>query len=240
MPQLTRINPVLEVMRAAPGRISRLMLQQDAGRRLQEVQALARAQKIPLVYVPKKHLDRIDRHHQGLVAVVAPKALSSIDEILQASKNPFLVLLDGVEDPQNLGGIVRTAEGAGVDGLIIPQRRAVGLTDTVFQVSAGALEHLRVAQVTNLVRSMEALRQAGVWLVGAEGGGSRPWHEFDYTQPVGLVLGSEGKGLRDLVRKNCDEVLSLPLPGRISSLNVAAAAAVFIFEVVRQRGIAGG
>jgi len=153
---------------------------------------------------------------------------------------PFVMLLDGIEDPQNLGGIVRTCEGAGVDGLIIPERRAAGLTDTVFQVSAGALEHLRVARVTNLARTIGVLQQSGLWIVGAEGSGGRPWYDFDYTQPVGLVMGSEGKGLRDLVKRNCDEILSLPLAGHITSLNVASAAAVFIYEVIRQRVSARG
>lgn len=240
MPKLTRIQAVLEALRSSPQRISRLLVQQDAGRRLREVLELARAGRVPLIYVPKRHLDRIDRRHQGLAAEVAPKPLSSLEEILGASPRPFLVLLDGIEDPQNLGAVVRTAEGAGVDGLILPERRAAGITETVYQVSAGALEHLRVARVTNLARTMEVLKQAGVWLVGAEESGSRPWYDFDYTQPVGLVLGSEGRGLRELVRKSCDEVLSLPLAGHITSLNVASAAAIFIYEVVRQRALAGG
>jgi len=240
MPKLTRINPVLEILRASPGRISRLMLQQDAGRRLLEVQSLARSAHVPVIHVPRKQLDRIDRQHQGLAAVVAPKPMASVEEILAASPVPFVMLLDGIEDPQNLGGIVRTCEGAGVDGLIIPERRAAGLTDTVFQVSAGALEHLRVARVTNLARTIGVLQQSGLWIVGAEGSGGRPWYDFDYTQPVGLVMGSEGKGLRDLVKRNCDEILSLPLAGHITSLNVASAAAVFIYEVIRQRVSARG
>jgi 23S rRNA (guanosine2251-2'-O)-methyltransferase len=169
------------------------------------------------------------------MAEVSPKGYATLEEILARSPKPFVVILDEVEDPQNLGAIVRSAEGAGADGLILPERRSAGLTETVDQVSAGALEHLPVARVVNLVRAMEELKEKGLWLVGAEGSGQKPWYSFDYTGPIGIVLGSEGKGLRPLVLKTCDEVLSIPLAGRVNSLNVAAAAAVFLFEVVRQR-----
>jgi 23S rRNA (guanosine2251-2'-O)-methyltransferase len=167
---------------------------------------------------------------------LAAKGYETVEDILaRAGERPFLLLLDEVEDPQNLGAILRSAEGAGVDGVIIPERRSAGITDTVLTVSAGAAEHLRIARVANLARTMENLKKKGIWLVGAEKEGQGAWHEFDYTQPVGLVLGSEGKGLRALVRKTCDRVLSIPQMGRVNSLNVAAAAAVFLFEVVRQR-----
>jgi 23S rRNA (guanosine2251-2'-O)-methyltransferase len=134
-----------------------------------------------------------------------------------------------------LGAILRCAECAGVDGVILPERRSAGLTEAVHEVSAGALEHLKVARVPNLVQTMERLKDRGIWLVGAEGGGEGGYWEFDYTQPLGLVLGSEGKGLRPLVRKTCDKVLSIPMRGKVTSLNVASAASVFLFEVVRQR-----
>jgi 23S rRNA (guanosine2251-2'-O)-methyltransferase len=144
-------------------------------------------------------------------------------------------LLDGIEDPQNLGAIIRTAEGAGADGIILPERRTVGLSETVSLVSAGALEYLKVARVKNLARTMDDLKNRGVWLVGAEAAGKEYWCEFDYKLPVGLVLGSEGKGLRPLIRKKCDKILSIPLLGSITSLNVSAAASIFLYEVVRQR-----
>ena len=156
-------------------------------------------------------------------------------EILAGTKAPFLVLLDEIEDPQNLGAIVRSAECAGVDGLVLPERRSAGLTETVSTVAAGALEHVKIARVTNLAQTMEELKKRGLWFVGAEGGGTEPWYKFDYTVPVGIVMGSEGKGLRPLVRKRCDKILSIPLFGRINSLNVSAAAAIFLFEVARQR-----
>ena len=236
MPKICRINPLFETLTSSPQRISRILVQKDSGhKRIKEILSMARAQRIPVVFVPKKHLDRHDRHHQGVVAIVAPKAFVSVATMLDAAHLPFLVLLDGIEDPQNLGAIIRTAEGAGADGIILPERRAAGLTDTVFSVSAGALEYLQVAQVTNLARTMEELRAKGIWLVGAEGGSEKLWYDFDYTLPVALVMGSEGKGLRELIRKKCDIILSLPLLGEMTSLNVAAAAAVFMYEVVRQR-----
>ena len=236
MPKICRINPIIETLTSSPQRISRILVQKDSGhKRIKEILSMARAQRIPVVFVPKKHLDRHDRHHQGVVAVVAPKAFVSVATMLDAAHLPFLVLLDGIEDPQNLGAIIRTAEGAGADGIILPERRAAGLTDTVFSVSAGALEYIQVAQVTNLARTMEELRAKGIWLVGAEGGSEKLWYDFDYTLPVALVMGSEGKGLRELIRKKCDIILSLPLLGEMTSLNVAAAAAVFMYEVVRQR-----
>jgi 23S rRNA (guanosine2251-2'-O)-methyltransferase len=158
---------------------------------------------------------------------------------LESTESPFVVLLDGIEDPQNLGAIIRTAEGAGVDGIFIPDRRSALLTETVASVAAGALEHVKVARVKNMVKAMEELKKRGVWLVGAEGGEGRLWFDFDYSVPVGLVFGSEDKGLRPLVKKNCDAVLSLPLFGEISSLNVAAAASIFMYEVIRQRKSVG-
>lgn len=236
MHKVSRINPVMEILSSSPQRISRIMVQQDSrNSKVHEIMTLARINRISIVFVPQKHLDRLDRHHQGLMAWVARKEFSTLEDILAASSRPFLLLLDGIEDPQNLGAIMRSAEGAGMDGVILPERRAARLTDAVYSVSSGALEHLQVAQVKNLARSMDQLRDKGVWLVGAEGGRERMWYEFDYREPVALVLGSEGKGLRDLILKKCDEVLSIPLLGKITSLNVAAAATIFMFEVVRQR-----
>ena len=238
MHRIIRINPIMELLISSPQRISRLTIQSDSdNRRLQEIVALARNHRIAVTYAPRKALDRMDRHHQGVIAWVAPKGTSSVSQILADSQLPFLVLLDGVEDPQNLGAIIRSAEGAGVDGIILPERRAAGLTDTVFSVSAGALEHMGVAQVKNLARTMDELRKKDIWLVGAEAGSDLAWCDFDYTGPVGLVLGSEGKGLRPLIKEKCDAIVSIPLLGKITSLNVAAAAAVFMYEVVRQRRV---
>jgi 23S rRNA (guanosine2251-2'-O)-methyltransferase len=236
MDRIIRINPLLEALKSAPERVTKVFIQEEKGHaRIGEVIREAKARHVPCVFVPARRLDQVAPGHQGVMAEVSPKGYSSLDDILARSAKPFVVLLDEVEDPQNLGAIIRSAEGAGVDGLILPERRSAGLTQTVDTVSAGALEHLLVARVPNLVRAMSELKEKGLWLVGAEGSGEDPWYSFDYTGPVGIVLGSEGRGLRPLVRKTCDTILAIPLAGRVGSLNVAAAAAVFLFEVVRQR-----
>lgn len=236
MEKITRLNPLLEIIRSSPERVDKLLIQEGMKKpKVDEIIKEARKQGLSASFMPKKRLDRLDRHHQGAVAFVTAKGYTSADSILDSSKVPFLVLLDGIEDPQNLGAIIRTAEGAGVDGIILPERRAAGLTGAVASVSAGASEHVRVARVKNLARTLEELRRRDIWLVGAEGGQSNLWHEFDYTLPVGLIFGSEGKGIRPLVREKCDKILSIPLLGNMTSLNVGAAAAIFIYEVVRQR-----
>jgi 23S rRNA (guanosine2251-2'-O)-methyltransferase len=234
--KIIRINPLLEALRSAPDRVNKVFVQEEKGRfRIGEVIQEARAHHVPVVFVPARRLDQVAPGHQGVMAEVTPRPYASLDQILDRSPKPFLVILDEVEDPQNLGAIIRSAEAAGADGLILPERRSAGLTETVDTVSAGALDHLPVARVPNLVRTMEDLKDKHLWLVAAEGSGAEPWYSFDYRVPVGIVLGSEGKGLRPLVRKTCDKILAIPLTGRVGSLNVAAAAAVFFFEVVRQR-----
>jgi 23S rRNA (guanosine2251-2'-O)-methyltransferase len=236
MDKIIRINPLLEILRSTPRRVNKILLQKEGGRKpVGEIVALAKAGHVPYLFVPKQALDKLSAYHQGVVATLAPKEFSSLESILEEAKNPFLVLLDEVEDPQNLGAILRSSEGAGVDGVILPERRSAGLTESVYEVSAGALEYLKVARVTNLAQTMDELKKRGVWLVGAESGGEGEYYEFDYAQPVGLVFGSEGRGLRPLVRKRCDKILSIPLRGKVNSLNVASAASVFLFEVLRQR-----
>jgi 23S rRNA (guanosine2251-2'-O)-methyltransferase len=234
--KIIRLNSLIEALTSSPPRVNKVFIQKDSKKKkIAEIIQLAKIRHIPFHFVPREKLDRLDRSHQGAVAFVSPKGLSSVEEILSSAKVPLVVLLDGIEDPQNLGAIIRTAEAAGADGIILPERRSAGITETVASVSAGALEYIKVARVKNLARTMEDLKRRGIWLVGAEGGQDEYWYEFDYCVPVGLVLGSEGKGLRPLTKRNCDKILSIPLPGRITSLNVAAAAAIFLFEVIRQR-----
>ena len=236
MEKISRLNSLIEALRSSRLRVSKVFIQKGTKNiKVTEVINLASARRVPYLFVPKERLDRLARDHQGAVAFVSAKEFSSLEDVLTAAGVPLLVLLDGIEDPQNLGAIIRTAEGAGVDGVIMPERRSAGITETVSSVSAGALEHVKVSRVKNLARTMDDLKDRGVWLVGAEGGQKEYWYEFDYTQSVGLVLGSEGKGMRPLVRKKCDKILSIPLFGRITSLNVSAAAAIFLYEVVRQR-----
>jgi 23S rRNA (guanosine2251-2'-O)-methyltransferase len=237
MDRIVRTNALLEVLKSSPRRVNKILLQKEEGHRpLGAILGLAKANHVPTLFLPKQALDKMAPHHQGVVAILAPKEFTPLPEILEAAgRTPFLVLLDEIEDPQNLGAILRNAEGAGADGILLPERRSAGLTEAVAEVSAGALAHLRVARVPNLVQTMTALKERGIWLVGAESGGDGRFFEFDYTQPVGVVLGSEGRGLRPLVRRTCDRILSIPIRGRVGSLNVGAAAAVFFFEIARQR-----
>jgi len=236
MERISRLNPLLEVLRSSPERVSKIFIQKERGpHRIGEIIQEARARGVPFLFIPKQKLDQLAPHHQGVLAEVAAKDFSSLEDILASAGRPFLVLLDEVEDPQNLGAIIRSAAAAGVDGVILPERRSAGLTDVVATVSAGALEHVKVARVTNLARAMEELRERGIWLVGADGSAPDPWTGFDFTLPIGIVLGSEGRGLRPLIRKSCDKLLAIPLAGGVNSLNVASAASVFLFEVVRQR-----
>jgi 23S rRNA (guanosine2251-2'-O)-methyltransferase len=240
MEKINRLNPLLEVLKSSPDRVNKIFIQKERGpNRIGEIIREARARGIPFLFIPKQKLDQLAPHHQGVLAEISAKKFSSLEEILAVAGRPFLVLLDEVEDPQNLGAIIRSAAGAGVDGVILPERRSAGLTDVVATVSAGALEHVKVARVPNLARAMEDLRERGVWLVGADGAAPGPWYEFDFTLPVAIVLGSEGRGLRPLIRKSCDKLLAIPLAGGVNSLNVASAASVFLFEAVRQRRAAG-
>lgn len=236
MEKLFRLNPILEILKSSPGRVNKILIQKEkTGGKTREIIEQAREANIPFLFVPRQKLFHLAPDHQGVVAFISSKEFSSLEDILASTKVPFLVLLDQIEDPQNLGAIIRSAEGAGADGIVLPERRSAGLTQAVYSVSAGAVEHLNVARVTNLAQTMDILKKRGIWLVGAEGGTKEYWYEFDYRLPVGLVFGSEGKGLRSLIKKKCDKILSIPLFGRISSLNVASAASIFLFEVARQR-----
>jgi 23S rRNA (guanosine2251-2'-O)-methyltransferase len=243
MDKLTGIHAVKEALEARRpiDRIAIAKGRQDT--RIEEIVQLARQQGIPLRFEDRGQLDRLanSKDHQGVVAVAAARAGATLEDILaQANQGRgqvgLIVLLDGVEDPHNLGAIIRTALAAGAHGVVIPERRAAGLTDAVARSSAGALAHLPVAKVTNLVRTMAELKEAGYWLVGLDEKADKSYTEVDYTSPVGIVLGSEGEGLHELTRKRCDFVVSLPTTGPVKSLNVSVAAGVVLFEVLRQRG----
>src|SRR2546423_636543 len=244
MDRLTGIHAVREALEAgrAFDRIVIARGRQDT--RVEEIVQLARGRNIPVRFEERGQLDRLadSKDHQGVVAMAAARAPATLEGILAAANSGagrgekgMIVLLDGVEDPHNLGAIIRTALAAGAHGVVIPERRAAGLTDTVARASAGALAHLPVAKVTNLVRTMEELKDAGYWLVGLDEQGGENYTEVDYASPVGIVLGSEGQGLHELTRKRCDFVVSLPTTGPIKSLNVSVAAGVVLFEAIRQR-----
>ena len=242
MDRLTGIHAVKEALEAQRPieRIAIAKGRQDT--RVEEIVQLARKQGIPVRFEDRGQLDRLanSKDHQGVVALAAARPAVTLEDILtQANashgQTGLLVLLDGVEDPHNLGAIIRTALVAGAHGVVIPERRAAGLTDTVARASAGALAHLPIAKVTNLVRAMEELKEAGYWLVGLDEDGDKDYTEADYTSPIGIVLGGEGKGLHELTRKRCDFVVSLPTTGPVKSLNVSVAAGVVLFEALRQR-----
>lgn len=208
------------------------------GERMEAIVRQAKSRGVPVRFEDRQQLDRLTgtREHQGVAATAAAKRASDLEDLLGAEGGRgLLVLLDGVEDPHNLGAIVRTALAAGAQGVVIPERRAAGLTDTVERSSAGALAHLPIARVKNLVRAMEQMKEAGYWLVGLDERAEKNYTEVDLKGSAGIVLGSEGEGLHELTRKRCDFLVSIPTVGPVRSLNVSVAAGVILFEVVRQR-----
>jgi 23S rRNA (guanosine2251-2'-O)-methyltransferase len=239
MDHLTGIHAVREALEAGRA-LDRIVIakgRQDT--RTEEIVQLARKLNVPLRFEDRGQLDRLvgSKDHQGVVALAAARAAASLEDIVAAagSEKGLIVLLDGVEDPHNLGAIVRTSLAAGAHGVVIPERRAAGLTDTVSRASAGALAHLPVAKITNLARSMEELKEAGYWLIGLDEKAEKNYTEVDYTGAVGIVLGGEGDGLHELTRKRCDFLVALPTVGPVKSLNVSVAAGVVLFEARRQR-----
>ena len=236
------INPVTEALRS--GRPIQRLLVAEQRKMDRDVQAILRLAKSNGVEVRMTTRDALNREvpqaaHQGVVAFASAREYAELDDILQLPVQkghaPLFLVLDGVEDPRNLGAILRTAEAAGVHGVIIPERRAVGLTETVAKAAAGALEYVPVVKVVNITNTIEELKKAGVWVVGAEAGGERAYWDADFVRPTALVLGGEGKGVRKLVREHCDYLVSLPLMGNINSLNVSVAAGALLYEVLRQR-----
>jgi 23S rRNA (guanosine2251-2'-O)-methyltransferase len=242
MDRLTGIHAVREALEAGRA-LDRIVIakgRQDT--RTEDIVQLARKQNISVRFEDRSQLDRLaeSKDHQGVVAVVASRSVATLEDILTAANKSLahqglIVLLDGVEDPHNLGAIIRTALAAGAHGVVIPERRAAGLTDSVARSSAGALAHLPVAKVTNLVRTMEELKEAGYWIVGLDEDAEKNYTDVDYASPIAIVMGGEGKGLHELTRKRCDFVVSLPTTGPVRSLNVSVAAGIVLFEARRQR-----
>lgn len=237
--------PVLEILRAGSKHLEQITIAEGARHeRLRELVELAKRARVPVHRVPRSAIDRTlpGVTHQGVVAKTAAAKYRDPDELLDelslqvtTDNKPLVLGLDAVEDPRNLGAILRTAECAGVGGVFIPERRAVGLTPTVAKAAAGALEHVPVARVTNLVQLIEQLKQRNIWVIGAADDGSSDYTEWDWTVPSALFLGGEGSGLHRLVRERCDALVRIPVHGRIKSLNVSVAAGIILFEAVRQR-----
>ena len=207
--------------------------------RLQNLIRDCRKLSVPVRFLPRVELDRmaVSGSHQGVVAVTSSKQYNDLEDLLAAKRgvHALIVVLDGVEDPHNLGAILRTADAAGADGVVIPERRAVGITGTVVKSSAGASEHLPVAKVTNIARTLEDLKSQNIWTVGLDERGAQSYESLDYNMDCALVFGAEGKGLHDLVARKCDFLVSIPMLGKVPSLNVSVAAGVALYEVVRQR-----
>lgn len=237
---LAGIHAVREALRAGtPLRFVAISGErQDA--RVRELVALARAAGVTVRREPVAALERWAQgeRHQGVVAMAAARPLLTVEDLLAAAPRKLLLACDGIEDPHNLGAILRAACGAGVDGVLLPARRSASLTAAVERVSAGAVEHVRVAQVGNLAQALEKCKQAGWWVVGLEGEAATSLWDYDFSTPTALVIGAEGRGLHALIRQRCDVRLRIPLAPGVDSLNAATAAAVALFEVARQRAAA--
>jgi 23S rRNA (guanosine2251-2'-O)-methyltransferase len=235
-------NPVLEALRSGrPARKLVIATGIVAEDRVDEILRVAGERGIPVEESSRRRLDDIahTEHHQGVAGYFHGRPALNVDDLLEGSLPPqLIVVLDGIQDPQNLGAITRTADAVGADGVVLPRHRASGVTAAAAKASAGATEHVPVAIVTNLVQALEQLKGAGLWVVGLAADGEVRYDTFDFTAPVALVIGAEGEGMRSLTRRHCDAVVSLPLAGRVSSLNAGAAAAVLLYEVARQRGFA--
>lgn len=236
------LNPVLEALRAEKRQIDKIfVLEGTREARLHEILYLAKQNGIPFQNVSRERILSFvnpNDNHQGIVAFAASNAYYDADKLIEeitGKKNSLSVILDGIEDPHNLGAILRSAECAGADGVFIPERRAVGLTETVAKTSAGAIEHIKVAKVTNISRLIEELKENNIWVIGASGDAEMDYTEWDWTRSSALVLGSEGKGLHRLVAEKCDVLVKIPMFGKIESLNVSVASGVILFEAVRQR-----
>ena len=236
------INSVLEALRA--GRVREIRVAGRADDRLRDVLEVTSARRVPVRHVTPEALDADAQgaKHQGVVAEVTPLPPASLEDLARVKDGgdpPLIVVLDGVEDPQNVGAIIRSVDAAGGSGLVRQTRRAAPLAGAAAKASAGAVHHVPVADVVNIARALEELKQLGVWSVGLDADAETPYYGLDLTGSIALVVGAEGHGLRRLVRERCDFVAAIPMAGHVSSLNVSAATAIVLFEVVRQRRSSG-
>lgn len=236
-------KPVLEVLRSGK-KIEKILIDKNLSRsKINEILTQAKKLRIPVEKISAKLLFKITgiEKNQGIAAIIPSFEYASLSDILAISvkrQEPhFLALLDGIEDPHNLGAIIRSAEGAGVHGIIIPERRAVGVTATVAKTSAGALAYVPIAQVSNLNYTIDSLKKQNIWVIGADQNAQKIYYEADFTLPMGIVIGSEGKGLHRLVKEKCDFLVKIPMYGQVNSLNASVAAALLFFEVRRQRSL---
>ncbi len=236
------INPVLETLKAERKILDQVLIAEGKhGAPFQTLRQLARQKGIPIQVCPKEALTQLAKteRHQGVIGFPTDSPYASFEDLLgtlrSAQGHAPVLILDGIEDPQNLGSLIRTAEACGAGGVIIPKDRAVGVTPAVVKASAGAVAHIPVVRVTNIARTLEELKREGFWIVGADARGEKNLYEMKFDMKVGLVIGSEGKGIRPLVLKKCDYTIFVPMKGKISSLNAAVAGAVILFEILRQQ-----
>jgi 23S rRNA (guanosine2251-2'-O)-methyltransferase len=241
MEVLYGLHPVEEAIRSGSRQLDHVSVARERrDDRLERLIELCRAADIRVALEPREQLTRLARTdaHQGVLAVVRERKFLGIEDLLvpgEGGQHRFFLALDGVEDPHNLGALLRTADGVGVDGVVLPERRSAPVTATVAKTSAGASEHVRIARVTNLVRALEQMKQKNVWVLGLDERGSPDYTDFDFRTDCVLVLGREGAGLHDLVKKTCDHLLRIPMAGQVSSLNVSVAGAIVMYEAMRQR-----
>lgn len=233
-------NAVMELLRA--GRtVDKLFVASDQNARMADIIALAKQSGAVVTQVDRRKLDAMSETgvHQGVIAQAAAHAYVSLEDILQTAhdrgEQPLIVVCDGLTDPHNLGAVIRSAETAGAHGVVIPKRRSAGLTATAAKASAGAMEHIGVARVTNLAAAIDTLKENGVWVFGADAGGDKQLYQADFAGAAAIVIGSEGNGLSRIVHDKCDFIVSIPMKGKVNSLNASAAAAVLLYEAVRQR-----
>lgn len=244
--QLEGRNPVLEALRAGRAINKLLVAKGSQEGSIRQILALAKEQGIVVQEQDRSRLDALaeGRSHQGVIALVAAHRYFEVEEILARAKekgeDPLVLILDGIEDPQNLGSLLRTADAVGAHGVIIPERRAVGLTETVAKVSAGAVEYVPVARVTNTARTIDELKEQGFWVVGTHQDAKELYYQARLTGPLAVVIGSEGKGIGRLVAEKCDFMVRLPMLGHVTSLNAAVAGAILLYEIRRQRDAATG
>lgn len=236
-------NPVIEALKNGREINKIFVAKGDREGSIRHIVSMARAKGIVVQEVEPARLNSISvtHSHQGIIAFASPVEYVEVEDILASASSkketPFIVMLDGLTDPHNLGAILRTADAAGVHGVIIPKRRSAGLTATVAKASAGAIEYVPVARVPNIVQAMEKLKKAGLWVAGTDAGADKTLFDTDLKGPIAVVIGSEGEGLGKLVKEKCDFLVSIPMKGRISSLNAATAGAVIMYEIVRQRNM---
>lgn len=239
--QIEGRNSVLELLESGKDINKIFVTRGEKHGSINKILAIAKERKIIVVEKDKKQMDEMaqEENYQGVIAIVPPYEYVEIEDILTEAKekqeDPFILILDGIEDPHNLGSIIRTAETAGVHGIIIPKRRAASVNSTVNKASSGAVEHVKIARVTNISDAIEELKQVGLWICGTDISAEKYYYNQDLTGPLGIVIGNEGKGISEKVKKNCDFNVKIPMRGKVTSLNAAVSAGIIIYEAVKQR-----